>query len=104
MSNLPPHRELWKLEFTAPPALRDIISDDLEGSTGGGTCVPAFGVWRNPTSGSLHEEPMDYWVTASSLASVIRETVDQVQARLREHEESASWHCVTKCEGGITIL
>lgn len=104
MINLPPHRELWKLEFTAPPALRDVISDDLEVSTGGGTCLPAFGVWRSPSSGNTHEEPMDYWVTTSSLGSVIREAVDQVQARLREYGESASWHCITRIEGGITLL
>jgi hypothetical protein len=104
MINLPSPRELWKLEFTAPPALRDVISDDLEVSTGGGTCLPAFGVWRNPSSGNIHEEPMDYWVTTSVWEEVIRKVVDQVQSRLRNHKEISSWHCVTKCVGGITIL
>lgn len=100
----PSERTLWKLEFTAPPSLRGTLVDDLDSLTGGGTCIPALGVWRNPMSGALYEEPVDYWITTSPLKSAIHDVVAKVQKRLAQPGEKAAWHCVTKSEGGISIL
>ena len=97
-------RSIVRLDFTAPPKCRERIGRLLEETTGGGTCLPAMGVWVNPNSGDTIEEPMDYWVTTSSQPSFIHMAIEDVQSLLTECGEISSWHSVSVAQGGISIL